>query len=212
MSTSDVRSRLEAIAGPVSRETWDSLLAYERLFHQWSKAINLASPATLDQFWDRHVLDSAQLLPLSRGAKRWADLGSGGGLPGLVVAILLREVPDSSVCMIESKRKKAAFLQTVSAELALPVQVFAQRISEVVPRLEVPEVVTARALAPLGELLELTEPWLSTSARSLFHKGRDYQREVAETAQHWRYDLIEHPSAVASDGVILEIAKLRRRS
>lgn len=212
MNAEGMRSRIEGLIGRVSRETWDDLGRFEVLFRRWSRAINLAAPGTLESFWQRHILDSLQLWPLAGGARKWADLGSGGGFPGLVIAILLKTVPDASIELIESNRKKAAFLRAAVSELALPAHVHGARIEDIAPRLEPPQIVTARALAPLIELLRLAKPWLSATSRGLFHKGRDYRRELAESAQHWDFDLIEYPSVVASDSIILEISNLRRRS
>lgn len=212
MSEERVRMQIEGLIGRVSRETWDDFCRFELLFRRWSETINLAATGTLESFWQRHILDSLQLWPLALGARKWADLGSGGGFPGLIIAILLKTAPDASIELIESNRRKAAFLRTAVNELALPARVHAARIEDTVPRLAPPQIVTARALASLSELLRLAEPWLSASSRALFHKGRDYRKELAESAQHWDFDLVEHPSVVANDSIILEISKLRRRS
>ena len=105
--------RLVEIAGPVSRETFESLEAFETMFLTWAGRINRAAPSTLADVWNRHVLDSAQLFPLAPGALHWLDLGSGGGFPGLVLAFLLKQRPGGWVDLVESNRKKAGFLQAV---------------------------------------------------------------------------------------------------
>ncbi|MCO5081473.1 MAG: 16S rRNA (guanine(527)-N(7))-methyltransferase RsmG [Rhizobiaceae bacterium] len=202
---------LERVVGPVSRETFAGLLQLQGLFRKWAARINLVAPSTLSELWMRHVVDSAQLLPLARGAKRWMDLGSGGGFPALVVATFLKQCADASVDLIESNAKKAAFLQTAVRELALPAKVHVRRIEEIAGMLPNPEIVTARALAPLPILLELAYPLFSSTTRALFHKGRDYRRELEESADDWRFDLIERPSAVERGSVILEILNLQRR-
>ncbi len=211
MSASDRYQVLQEVCGAVSRETFRDLEAFEQLFLKWAERINLVAPSTIQDLWNRHLLDSVQLLPLAPSAKHWVDLGSGGGFPGLVVAILLKSDSASLVDLVESNRKKAGFLQTVVGHFALRAKVHASRIEAAVAQLDVPDVVTARALAPLIDLLTLAEPFLSAGARALFHKGRDYQRELQESAELWSFDLLEHRSVVEPDSVVLEIANLRRR-
>lgn len=211
MTNSDKYQGLIDIAGSVSRETFESLEAFEAMFRTWAKRINLVANSTLDDLWNRHILDSAQLAPLAPNALRWLDLGSGGGFPGLVLAFLLKERPGGQIDLIESNRKKAGFLQAAIGQFSLPASVHARRIDEEIKGLGQPEVVTARALAPLSELLGLTFPWLSKGATGLLHKGRDYGREIQESSLLWQYDLVEHRSKVDADSVILEIANLKRR-
>jgi 16S rRNA (guanine527-N7)-methyltransferase len=202
---------LKHVAGDVSRETFDSLVELHATLAQWNRSINLVSPTTLSDAWNRHVLDSAQLWPLIRGAEDLADLGSGGGFPGLVLAVFLRETPGKTIRLVESNRKKAAFLQTVTGKLSLPATVVTQRIEDVVQSQPAPEIVTARALAPLPSLLSMTEPWFLDGAKALLHKGRDYQKEVKESADKWSFHLIEHRSVIDGDSVILEIEDVRKR-
>ncbi|HTV70485.1 MAG TPA: 16S rRNA (guanine(527)-N(7))-methyltransferase RsmG [Rhizobiaceae bacterium] len=209
--TAPTLESLTRVAGPVSRETFDRLLAFEREFRRWSARINLAAPSTLPGLWQRHILDSAQLAPLAPAAHHWLDLGSGGGFPGAVMAILLAERPGTRVDLVESNKKKAAFLKTVLGGLGVQVFVWNERIEAAVGLVPKPEIVTARALASLGDLLKLAEPWLAKGARGLFHKGRDYRAEVKESLNHWRFDLVEHPSVTESGAVILEISRLSRR-
>lgn len=194
----------------VSRETLQRLDRFAALFESWSTKVNLVASSTTPDFWTRHVADSAQLVDLKPDATRWADLGSGGGFPGLVVAILLSEVFDAHVDLIESNRKKAAFLQTVRAECAPKAAVHAKRIEEVIEALPAPEIVIARALAPLSDLLCLAESWWSDETIALFHKGRGYENELAECRAHWDFDLIEHDSRIAADSVVLELSHIKR--
>jgi 16S rRNA (guanine527-N7)-methyltransferase len=200
------------VAGPVSRETFERMVAFEALFQKWARRINLSAPSTLNDVWSRHILDSAQLLRLAPEAQRWLDLGSGGGFPGLVMAILLSERPAAHVDLVESNRKKAAFLQSVIGKFGLPARVHALRIDDVHASIGMPDVVTARALAPLSSLLGLAEPWLSAGATGLFHKGRDYRSEIEESAHQWRFDLLEHRSMIDPQSVILEIRDLTPKS
>lgn len=202
---------LEGVAGGVSRETFLRLERFEATFRRWSASINLAAPSTLPELWRRHILDSAQLLKLAPKALKWLDLGSGGGFPGAVIAILLLDRPSASIKLVESNAKKAAFLKTALGEARAPAHVSVSRIEDLRPDSQAVEIVSARALAPLPELLALAAPWLENGAKGLFHKGRDYRREVEEARDGWRFDLVEHPSVVDPESVILEISELRRK-
>jgi 16S rRNA (guanine527-N7)-methyltransferase len=208
--TDDRYNRLCEIAGPVSRETYGRLVSFESLFRQWTKRINLVASSTVDELWDRHILDSAQLLPLAPGAAHWVDLGSGGGFPGAVLAILMSE-HQGKVDLVESNRKKAAFLLTSLGSLGVKATVHATRIEGAFEKIGGADVVTARALAGLPALFGLAEPWLEGGAVGLFHKGRDFRREVEESLHEWRFDLVEHRSAVDPEGVILAVRELSRR-
>ncbi|MBB4093819.1 16S rRNA (guanine(527)-N(7))-methyltransferase RsmG [Brucella pecoris] len=203
---------LKAIVPSVSRETVERLIAFEELFRKWSKAINLASPSTLDELWTRHILDSAQLFPLASHTSRWLDIGSGGGFPGIVTACFLAEQPGGTIDLIESAGKKAAFLRTAAGHLHVPARVHSARIEAMWQKIETPQIVTARALASLSDLFSLTEPWLTTGAKALFQKGRDYQREIDESRVGWSFDLVQHQSAIDQASVILEISNLRRKA
>ncbi|CAM5436744.1 Ribosomal RNA small subunit methyltransferase G [Mycolicibacterium aubagnense] len=200
---------LKAVAGDVSRETFAALEAFEAHFLKWNQSINLVAASTEGDVWRRHILDSAQLAAIEPTAKRWVDVGSGGGFPGLVMAFLLGE-RDGSIDLVESNRKKTGFLQATVGQFRLPARIIAKRIENSYPLVGMPEIVTARALASLIDLLDITEPWLASGAHALFHKGRDYQREIEESTHRWRFDLIEHPSAIDPQGVVLELRNVRR--
>lgn len=208
--SSHALQELRNAAETVSRETFERLIAFEPVFLKWAQRINLSAPSTLDDVWNRHILDSAQLLPLAPKAVHWLDLGSGGGFPGLVIAFLLAERPGGTVDLVESNRKKAGFLQAMIGQFDLQAKVHAERIDAVHGRFPSTEIVTARALAPLPALLDLAAPWLSRGATGLFHKGRDYRQELQESAHSWVFDLVEHPSKTDPHGVVLEIRDLRR--
>lgn len=196
---------------PVSRETLGRLETFEALFRKWNSQINLASDSTLDALWSRHILDSAQLVRYAGDARCWADMGSGGGLPGAVVAILLNGSCD--VHLIESNRKKAAFLLSSLSTLGVAATVHALRVENAWDRIANVEIVSARALASLADLLRLAESPLSRpQCRALFHKGRDYRREIEESRARWDFDLIEHRSVVEDDSVILELVRPIRRT
>jgi 16S rRNA (guanine527-N7)-methyltransferase len=199
------------VSGSVSRETFDRLIAFEAIFRRWAKRINLVAPSTLPDLWARHILDSAQLGRIKPTVGAWLDIGSGGGFPGAVMALMLKERQGASIDLVESNRKKAAFLQTSLAQFDAPARVHARRIEEVYALVRKPEIVTARALAPLTKLLAFAEPWLKEGASGLFHKGREYPSEIRESADAWKYDLVEHKSLVDPDSVILEVSNLVRR-
>ena len=209
--TLDKIDTLNRIAGDVSRETFEQLVVFEQQFLNWNDRINLASASSAEQVWQRHILDSAQLVTIAPDARIWLDIGSGGGFPGAIVAILLRDRPDAVVHLVESNRKKAAFLTRVVAETAAPAIVHAKRIESVVGRLGDVEIVTARAVSRLTNLLHMTNPWLANGARALFQKGREYKAEIEESRVEWSFDLIIHGSRTDPDGAILEIFNLRRQ-
>ncbi|KAA3441788.1 16S rRNA (guanine(527)-N(7))-methyltransferase RsmG [Mesorhizobium sp. SARCC-RB16n] len=208
MSSFSLKS-LQDAAGPVSRETFECLVAFEELFQKWNRSINLVAQSTSADVWHRHILDSAQLARIEPEARHWVDIGSGGGFPGLVMAFLLAERPGASIDLVESNRKKASFLQTVIGQFSLPARVVARRIEDSHVLVSKPQIVTARALAPLSVLLDLSAPWLASGARALFHKGRDYRAEVQESVNRWTFDLVEHPSVTDASGVILELSHVR---
>lgn len=203
--------QLRNVCGTVSRETFDRLKIFEAEFRRWSKAINLASGATQDKLWQRHVIDSAQLCAIKPEARKWLDLGSGGGFPGAVIAIMLHDVGNADVHLVESNAKKAAFLQATLGRLAPRAKVHRSRIEDALPLAGEPEIVTARALAPLGDLLGLASPWLRAGATGLFHKGRDYAREIEESRSRWTCDLVEHRSGIDPESRILEVSNLQPR-
>ncbi len=195
----------------VSRETLERLKIYQALLVQWQQKTNLVAPSTLDDFWQRHIADSLQCHWLYPEKVRWSDIGTGGGFPGMVIAITLAENPDSNITLIDSNQKKCAFLRTVLRETGARALVVCKRIEQFVAADNGPDIVTARAVASLDSLLQLCEPWLMDKTVGLFHKGRDFRQELQEAHGRWRFDLIIHPSRNSEDSVILEIARLRQR-
>jgi 16S rRNA (guanine527-N7)-methyltransferase len=203
----------EALAGivPVSRETEARLATYVALLKKWHKAENLIAASTLPQIWRRHVADSAQLVALFAETRRWLDLGSGAGFPGLVVAILLAENPGTAVHLIESNRRKCAFLRQAIRETQAPAIVHEGRIESLIGAWAEPvERISARALAPLTELLALAAPLMEKGVPAAFHKGQDFVREISAATQSWGFDLVKHDSRVGDGGVILGISQLSR--
>ena len=189
----------------VSRETQARLAAFETEFFKWAARINLVAPSTKNDFQQRHIADSAQILDLAPETKTIIDLGSGGGFPGLVLAVLLAETPGANVHLVESNGKKCAFLRHIIRSLSLPAKVHNQRIEDVIGGLATPDIVTARALAPLPLLLRLALPQLSKNVPAFFHKGRDHMQEIAAARGEFSFDLLVHPSRIDGDSVILEI-------
>lgn len=190
MSGADKQTFLQAI--PVSRETMERLEAYERLVTKWTPAINLVASSTLPNLWSRHFLDSAQIFSLCPpGAETWADLGSGGGFPGLVIAMMAKEkMPGLSVTLVESDLRKAAFLATVARETGLDVTIRAERVEKIAPLNA--DVVSARALAPLSKLLSWARCHLKPEGRALFLKGAEHEAEILAARQDWAFELEKH--------------------
>jgi 16S rRNA (guanine527-N7)-methyltransferase len=189
----------------VSRETEARLATFESEFLKWAARINLVAPSTMKDVRQRHIADSAQVLDLAPEAKTIIDLGSGGGFPGLILAILLAETPDSRVHLVESNGKKCAFLRHIVRTLSLNATVHNDRIEDVIGIFSRPDIITARALAPLPLLLQLALPQLSRNVPGFFHKGRDHAQEIAAARGEFNFDLLVHPSRVDSGSVILEI-------
>jgi 16S rRNA (guanine527-N7)-methyltransferase len=196
----------------VSRETLARLDELVTLLLKWQATTNLVAPSTLGHIWTRHVADSLQLLTLAPDARIWLDLGSGGGFPGLVLACALAETADARVHLVESNAKKAAFLREAGRALKLPVLVHATRIEDVIHRWSEPvDIVMARALAPLADLLAYAEPVLQKGAQGLFPKGQDVEVELTEASKYWRIDATLAPSVTSADARIVVVRRAERR-
>ncbi|MES1201201.1 MAG: 16S rRNA (guanine(527)-N(7))-methyltransferase RsmG [Pseudomonadota bacterium] len=171
----------------VSRETAERLETYRALLAEWSPRFDLIGPKELDRFWQRHAFDSAQLLALAPQAKRWADLGTGAGFPGLVIACMLADTPGAEIALVESSTKKAGFLDEVIRATGAPAKVFAVRIEDFTKADRSRyDVVTARALAPLMRLIEHAKPILDRGAQGLFLKGSSFEAELADASKALR--------------------------
>jgi len=198
---------------PVSRETAARLDEFVALLLRWQKAVQLVAPSTLPRLWTRHIADSLQIIEHAPAAKRWIDLGSGGGFPGLVVAIALADAPETIVHLVESDTRKAAFLREAARIIGAPAEVHAERIESVAERFAGDvEIVTARALAPLARLLELAAPLLSGGARGIFLKGQDVDNELTQAAKSWNITAKTFPSRTDSRGRILIVDRVVRQN
>ncbi len=193
----------------VSRETMSALRRLEELLQKWNQKINLVSKSTIDEVWTRHIIDSAQIFELVPSWRLWADFGSGGGFPGLVVAILAKEKrPESKTVLVESDHRKAVFLRTVIRELELRATVYSERIEDL-KRLDA-DVVSARALADLTSLLGYASRHLKRGGSALFLKGSTWEQEVEAARQQWLFSLVFHESKTDRAAAILEVKDIRR--
>lgn len=193
----------------VSRESRARLETYVELLLTWQKRINLIGPATAPAVWQRHILDALQLLPLlPQGTATIAELGSGAGIPGLVIAM----AADLEAHLYESNGKKTAFLREAARQTGTRAHIHMVRLESLKTDPNVPKVdcVVARALAPLPLLLDYAEPFLSRGAVGLFHKGQDVDAELTEATKYWKMRMTKHASQYDSRGVILEIHEATR--
>jgi 16S rRNA (guanine527-N7)-methyltransferase len=217
----------------VSRETIARLDRFVELLLAWQRRTNLIAPSTIPSLWTRHVADSLQLLelaeafppprsltlPRERGREGWGkggvwlDLGSGGGFPGIVIACVLADVPGTQIHLIESNMKKASFLREAARETRVPGIVHAARIETLVPVLAgAIDYVTARALAPLPDLLEMIAPFLKKSAKAFLPKGQDLDIELTKATKRWNIEAETVPSKTSKAGRILIVHALTRRT
>lgn len=198
---------------PVSRETAARLDRFVATLLNWQQRMNLISDSTKASAWTRHVADSLQLLPLAPHARIWADLGTGGGFPGLVVACVLADMPGAHMHLVESNGKKAAFLREATQATGAPATVHAARIEEFVENTaESFDIVTARALAPLPALLTMAYPLLKKGALGLFPKGQDVGSELTEAAKCWRLNSSLVQSRTDARGQIVVLRGLAPKS
>lgn len=189
----------------VSRESLSRLEAYVALLKKWQERLNLVAPSTLEEIWTRHIADSLQLIPLlPPNTRSIVDLGSGAGLPGVVLA-LARTI---HVHLVEANARKAAFLRQAIRLTGAGATLHNMRIEELALA-SPPQVVTARALARLPQLLKLAYPFSQGGALCLFHKGQDVERELAEAATTWSMVATRWPSLIDPRGVILAIREIR---
>ncbi|MEO3477040.1 16S rRNA (guanine(527)-N(7))-methyltransferase RsmG [Phaeobacter sp. CAU 1743] len=193
----------------VSRETLDRLKIFEQVLLKWNPKINLVSRNSLDDLWTRHIIDSVQVFRCVSPPNHWVDIGSGGGLPGVIVAIMAaEESPNTKVTLIESDQRKSAFLRTAARECGAKLTVISKRIEQADPQNA--DVLSARALADLSLLLEFSERHLSPTGTALFPKGANWKKEVDNARQRWRFDFEPITSLTEPDAVVLKIEGVAR--
>ena len=202
-------THLQVAGLDVSRETSEKLASYVALIQKWNKAINLISRSSEADIWQRHIADSAQLAQhLPSGPRLWLDLGSGAGLPGIVLAIIAAEVaPSLRFELVEVDQRKATFLRQVSRELGLNVTVLTERIEALTPRLA--DVVSARALASLSDLCNFAERHLDADGIAVFLKGAGAEAEIEVARRKWSFNLESFPSKTSADALVLKLKKIR---
>ena len=198
---------------PVSRETEARLDRYVDLLREWQAKTNLVAPSTLPNLWTRHISDSLQLLGLAPSARTWVDLGSGGGFPGVVLACALAEMPGANIQLVERNAKKAAFLREAIRVTSAAGTVHLADIGDIVDRITGPiDCVTARALAPLHQLIGFAEPLVGKGAKALFLKGQDVEAELTEATKYWNIKPQLHSSRTGGHGWIVELDHIERRN
>lgn len=198
---------------PVSRETEARLDRYVELLTEWQAKTNLVAPSTLPTLWTRHISDSLQLMALAPTARIWADLGSGGGFPGVVLACALAETSGAMVHLVERNAKKAAFLREALRITNSPGTVHPADIVDTVDRLSGSvDCVTARAVAPLHQLIGFAEPLVRRGAKALFLKGQDVEAELTEATRYWNIEPNLHSSRTGGNGWVVELDRIERRN
>ena len=190
---------------PVSRGTFELLSIYYELLLKWQKKINLIGPDTIPDIWNRHFLDSLQLVKYIDDKKKViADLGSGAGFPGMVLAICGYE----NIHLIESDSRKIAFLREVARVTNTKISIHNKRIEDF--KIDNIDIFVSRALAPLDKLFHLISKSVSHETICFFHKGKNYSNENQDALLNWRYDIDVNPSIVDSQSVILKISNIRK--
>ena len=193
----------------VSRETFERLEAYVALIEKWNPKINLVSKSSLPEIWDRHIWDSAQIFDIAVEGSVWADFGSGGGLPGIVLAIFAKELrPDMQFYLVESDQRKCAFLRNVVREIGLNVKIHAERI-EVLDPIGA-SVISARALTDLNGLLEFVERHSAKNGVAILPKGETWEKEILQAQENWSFECEEITSKTNNDAAILKIKDFAR--
>jgi 16S rRNA (guanine527-N7)-methyltransferase len=194
----------------VSRETMERLKIFDATLQKWNPRINLVSRSTLPDLWTRHILDSIQVFKaVQQPNGHWLDIGSGGGMPGVIVAICAAEKdPALRVTLIESDQRKSAFLRTAARECGVSVNVISERIEAAEPQSA--DVLSARALADLSQLCEFSERHLKKEGLCIFPKGGNWKKEVDNASQQWRFEWEAITSLTEPQAVILKMKGVER--
>lgn len=200
---------MDSVALNVSRETLEDLTRFHDLVLKWTVKINLISKSSASDLWSRHIWDSAQLVEFFPLAKSWLDIGSGGGFPGIVLAILAKhQMPERQITMVESDLRKCAFLRSVVRELSLNAKVLSRRIQAIPPQSA--DIMSARALSDLPALLAFAERHLAPGGTALFLKGETWEKEVQTARESWSFALQAHKSKTNPAAAILEVKDIKR--
>lgn len=189
----------------VSRETTAQFERLENLIRLWNPKINLVSKTTIEDLRTRHIADSLQVAEAAEHCDTWADLGSGGGFPGLVVAICK---PEADVVLVEADQRKAVFLRRAVGELGLNARVVSSRIEEIEPLRS--DVISARALAPLEKLIPLALRHGRPDTRYVFPKGARFREEIEIARRSWRFEIDVRPSRIDKEAAILIMERIER--
>ncbi len=193
---------------PVSRETEQRLTIFVELLAKWRRITNLIAEASFAEVWTRHIADSAQLLALAPSAKRWIDMGSGAGFPGMVLAIQLADEPGALVHLIESDQRKCAFLREVARATGAAARIHCGRIESIAPESLMPvDAVTARALAPLPTLLDFARVWLARGAVGIFPRGKTTDAQLRDFPALPGYQFASTPSKLDARAAILIVRR-----
>lgn len=188
-----------------SDRAMEDLRRFREMLTDWNEKMNLVGPASLPNFWNRHAWDSAQLLTYAPDARIWADLGAGAGLPGVVLAILLKDTEGGQIHLVESMAKRCRFLTEVVSELDLPAQIHNARAEDLSLKVDI---VTARACAPLDRLLGYARPYFKRGATALFLKGQDVVSELTHASKYWKFNSDLKPSLSDPRGFVLQVKGL----
>lgn len=207
------RAAAQKLFPDVSRETWARLETLVALLLKWQKTINLVAPKTVPEVWTRHVADSLQVAALiPPDARIVVDLGSGGGFPGLVIAAVLKDRDGAEIHLIESDQRKSAFLREAARAMAVRAKVHNARIESALS--DWPpgaDVVTARALAPLKDLIGLAAPLLKAGTPGIFPKGRESLEELAQAEAVWTLDARLVPSLTDPEARVVVVSAVKPR-
>ncbi|AAV93333.1 16S rRNA (guanine(527)-N(7))-methyltransferase RsmG [Ruegeria pomeroyi] len=193
----------------VSRETFERLKIFADLVHKWNPRINLVSKRSLEDLWTRHIIDSIQVFRNAPKGDLWVDLGSGGGFPGLICAILAaEEKPETQFICVESDQRKSAFLRSAARECGIACQVISERIEHLDP-LDA-DILSARALTDLTGLLGFAERHLKIGGTALFPKGAAWKKELQDAAKQWNFSYDAVTSLTEPQAVLLKITGVTR--
>lgn len=195
----------------VSRETYANLETFQNMVLEWNNKFNLISKSSAEDIWNRHILDSLQLLKfISNKAEKLYDFGSGAGFPGMVLAIATKDIfPNLKVSLMESIRKKAIFLNEVKTKLNLDVDIYNERVENL--KLPKADIITSRAMASLEKLLNYAYPFCKKETELLFLKGKTWEDEIKTALIKWKFDYESFESITDKDGKILFIKNIRRK-